>query len=155
MFIVTAKFDKRKIIGGALILVVLVAAAILLFSGGKDGEPASLTAVVRSNDQRVSYLESLGWLVTAKPIDEQTITIPRDFSDVYRTYNELQMAQGFDLTKYAGLEAVRYTYEVTNHPSATGSVVADIIVYRNEIIAGDIQCVSADGFMAGLSFPAV
>jgi hypothetical protein len=32
-------------------------------------------------------------------------------------------------------------------------VVADIIVYRNRIIAGDVQSAALDGFMTGLGFP--
>ena len=50
------------------------------------------------------------------------------------------------------MEAVRYTYRILNYPE-NESVVADIIVFRNEIIAGDIQNNSLDGFMAGLKFP--
>ncbi len=155
MFIITAKLDRKKVIGGALILVVLAAAAILLFSpSGKARSAGDFDAVVKTNEQRVQYLESFGWKVSAEPIEEQRITIPRDFSRVYDRYNTLQKEQGFDLKKYAGLEAVRYTYEITNHPSAAGKVVADIIVYRNRVIAADIQSVSAQGFMEGLTFPA-
>lgn len=155
MFIITAKFDRKKLIAGALVLVVLAALAILIFSPSKDAESAgSFDAVVKTNEQRVQYLESFGWKVSAEPIEEQRVTIPKDFSKVYDKYNALQKEQGFDLKKYSGLEAVRYTYEITNHPSANGKVVADIIVYRNKVIAADVQCVSADGFMEGLTFPA-
>lgn len=155
MFFITAKFDRKKLIAGALVLVVLAAAAILLFSPSGDAAAAgSFDAVVKTNAQRVAYLESFGWKVSADPIEEQRITVPRDFSKVYDKYNTLQKEQGFDLKKYAGLEAVRYTYEITNHPSAQGTVVADIIVYRNRVIAADVQSVSADGFMESLTFPA-
>lgn len=156
MFMLTAKLDKRKVIGGALVLVALVAGAILIFGiGGGDSETAAkLGATVRSNDQRVEYLSSLGWSVDPQPVEEQTVTIPKDFSEVYEDYNALQRGQGFDLKKYAGLEAVRYTYEVKNHPTATGRVVADMIVYRNRVIAADIQSLSADGGgMEGIAFP--
>ncbi|MGM9520939.1 MAG: DUF4830 domain-containing protein [Oscillospiraceae bacterium] len=155
MFIITAKFNKRKVIAALLILVALVAVIVIcLSSGGDEASPASISAAVKNNSQRVAYLRSLGWEVSEDPIDTQTITIPRDFNEVYEEYNELQLSQGFDLSKYCGLEAVRYTYQVTNHPTADGSVVADIIVYRNQVIAGDIQSISSDGFMAGLVYPA-
>lgn len=155
MFIITAKFDKKKLILGALILVVLAAAAILLFLPSDENASAgSFDAVVKTNEQRVAYLESFGWKVSPEPIEEQPVTIPKDFSQVYATYNVLQKEQGFDLKKYAGLQAVRYTYEITNHPSASGQVVADMIVYRNRVIAADVQSVSANGFMETLTFPA-
>ncbi len=156
MFMVTAKLDRRKVIGGALALAVLIAAAVLIFNGGGESETAAkINATVKSNTQRVKYLESLGWQVETEPVEEQTVTIPRDFSEVYEDYNALQKSQGFDLKKYAGLEAVRYTYEVKNHPTATGRVVADMIVYRNKVIAADIQSLSAEnGSMDGIKFPA-
>lgn len=153
MLIITAKLDKRKLLLGALALVVLVAAAILLFSGSGDDTETSLSAVVKTNEQRVKYLESFGWQVSSTPVEEQTVTIPRDFSKVYTDYNDLQLSQGFDLKRYAGMEAVRYTYEITNHPETTDRVVADIIVYRGEVIAADVQSLSANGFMRGIAFP--
>ena len=161
MLFVTAKLDKRKIIGGALALLVLAALAVLLLGGGGDknaavGPAAGAGTAARTNEQRVAYLGSLGWEVEKEPIDTQTVTIPRDFSQVYTDYNTLQKAQGFDLKKYAGLEATRYTYEVKNHPTAKGKVVADMIVYRGKVIAADVQSLSADGgFMEGVAFPKV
>ena len=156
MFVITAKLNKKKIVAAILIIVVLAAVVTICMtgrSGSKEAGSDSLGATVKNNEQRVAYLESFGWVVSEDPIEEQTITIPRSFDDVYSEYNELQLQQGFDLSKYQGLEAVRYTYEVTNHPQTTDTVVADIIVYRNQVIAGDIQCISSDGFMAGLAFP--
>ncbi len=154
MFIITAKFDRKKLILGALVLVVLAAAVLLLvLPSGDSASAGSFDAVVKTNEQRVRYLESFGWKVSPEPIEEQAVTIPRDFSRVYAAYNTLQQKQGFDLKKYAGLQAVRYTYEITNHPSASDRVVADMIVYRGAVIAADVQCVSAEGFMETLTFP--
>ncbi len=160
MLFLTAKLDKRKIIGGALALLVLAALAVLLLGGGGDRDetagPAAAGTAARTNEQRVAYLGGLGWEVETDPIDTQTVTIPKDFSKVYADYNTLQKAQGFDLKKYAGLEATRYTYEVKNHPTAKGKVVADMIVYRGKVIAADVQSLSADGgFMEGVAFPKV
>jgi hypothetical protein len=154
MFIFTAKFDRQKIIGVVLAIVVLLAAVFILKSDkNSDTEAFSYSQVVKNNDERVSFLESLGWDVDSSPIEEQEVLIPKDFNEVYQEYNQLQVSQGFDLTDYSGLEAVRYTYKVLNHPTCSEDVVADIIVYRNRVIAGDIQSVSMDGFMAGLSYP--
>jgi hypothetical protein len=149
----TAKFNRKKaaaavlILGAALCLIILLAGRLR----GGDGTPASpLSAVVRNNKQRVEYLESLGWQVDGEAIDERRIKIPDVFSDVYIKYNALQIAQGFDLTRYSGLDATRYTYAVRNHPSSDDDVVADIIVYKDKVIAGDIQSCASDGFMNGL-----
>ncbi len=154
MFIITAKLDRRKVIGGALVLLVLIAAAVLLLRGGGGNEAAAkLSAVVKTNEQRVNYLRALGWEVSEEPLEEQAITIPRDFSRVYSDYNDIQLSQGFDLKRYAGLDATRYTYEVKNHPDTRDRVVADIIVYRGEVIAADVQSLALGGFMEGIAFP--
>jgi len=158
MFILTAKFSKRKAIVAVLILAVILIAVILIAgrAGQKKGnasETAALSAVVKNNEQRVKYLNSLGWEVEEEPIEEQKVIIPREFNDIYERYNDLQKMQGFDLSKYGGLEATRYTYKVLNFPDAKGMVVADIIVYRNRVIAGDIQSNALDGFMVGLKYP--
>ncbi len=156
MFIFTTKFNKKKAVIAVLILAVILI-GIILIAGSIDRsnskETAALSAVVKNNDQRVKYLNSLGWEVDKKVVEEQKVVIPRDFSDVYKQYNEIQIAQGFDLKKYGGIEATRYTYKVLNFPDASGNVVADIIIYRNEVIAGDVQSNALDGFMTGLKYP--
>lgn len=159
MFIFTTKFSKRKaivavlILAAVLIAVILIAGAIGRSNASKTKEAASLSAVVKNNDQRVNYLNSLGWEVDKSPLEEQKVIIPREFSDVYKKYNDIQKSQGFDLQRYGGIEAQRYTYRVHNYPGASGNVVADLIVYRNEIIAGDVQSNAFDGFMVGLRYP--
>ena len=47
---------------------------------------------------------------------------------------------------------MRYTYKILNYPGEA-DVVADIIVFRNQVIAGDVQSVALYGFMHGLSMP--
>ena len=126
MFIFTAKFSKGKAVALVLLLGALLCCIILL-AGGKNVQSAgAFSAVARDNEQRVEFLESLGWKIEREPLEEQTVVIPYKFSEVYAQYNELQLAQGFDLTKYAGCEATRYSYEVTNYPGEEGAVVADV-----------------------------
>ena len=155
MFIVTAKLTRKTrllLLGLFLLLIVLL--GILIFSSGAEVEDAfSLSAKVSSNEERVAYLSSFGWEVEEQPIDEKEILIPQDFSGVYEEYNTIQKAQGFDLTLYKGFDAVRYTYKVLNYPTGDDTVVADLIVYKDEVIAGDIQSTAMDGFMEGLHFP--
>ncbi|MGX8698986.1 MAG: DUF4830 domain-containing protein [bacterium] len=156
MFVLTARVSRGKLMLGILALAALVAALVLLFAE-KDTAPAAETAAVRpvterkisTNEERVAWLVSQGWLVEAEPIESKSVVIPREFSDVYAAYNELQKTQGFDLTPYAGREATRYTYAVKNHPSG-GEVVADLIVCKGKIIAGDVQSAALDGFMEPL-----
>ena len=158
MFILTARFNKRRAITAVIALGVVLITIILLAGAHSrariaDVPEAAVNNSTLSNADRVAYLQKLGWTIDETALDEQAVTIPREFTEVYERYNEIQKAQGFDLSRYGGAEAVRYTYRVTNHPGGDENAVADIIVYRNEIIAGDIQSVKLDGFMAGLRFP--
>ena len=157
MFMYTAKFSKKTAVLSVLVLAAILCAIILLVGSAwsKSAPAANLTQTVRGNDARVSFLRSLGWEVDSDPVDEQTIVIPREFDGVYEKYNEIQLQQGFDLTKYGGIEAVRYTYKVNNYPGTDDPVVADIVVYRNKVIAGDVQSTALDGFMQGLEYPKV
>ena len=155
MFIFTTKFNKKKAVIALLVLAAVLVAIILIAGRGgkKSTESGSFSAVVNSADERVKYLASLGWEVLAEPIDEQPVVIPKEFNDTYAAYSKLQEEQGFDLTKYCGLEVTRYTYQVLNYPNSTDSVVADILVYRDKIIGGDIQSTALDGFMSTLKYP--
>ncbi len=152
MFFFTAKLNKRKILTVVLALL-LIAAAIIFLVSRSAAETSASKIVLKNNKERIAYLGSLGWKVKSDPLDEQNIVIPKNFDDVYEEYNELQLSQGFDLSGYAGLEATRYTYEVLNYPGGEDPVVADIIIYRNRLIAGDVQSAKLDGFMHGLQFP--
>lgn len=158
MFVFTAKFNKKLALTIIVALGVILCVIILIAGAGNKNESAETithlySSDLRSNSDRVSYLKSLGWEVSEEPIDEQIIVIPRDFTGVYDEYNELQQNQGFNLADYGGMEVTRYTYEVRNYPTGETGVVADIIVYGNTIIAGDIQSPALDGFMHGLEMP--
>jgi len=147
VFIFSMKFDKKKAI--AIILgIAVILCAIILLGGRRDTQETSATTQrVNSHEDIEAYLESLGWKISDKPVDVQDILIPKEFSETYEEYNKLQKSQGFDLTEYCGIDAVRYTYEILNYPEGNGTIVADIIVAKDTIIAADIQSVKLDGFM--------
>ena len=93
------------------------------------------------------FLSSLGYEVS-ESCTEKTFTIPIEFDMVYNGYNEIQKDAGFDLSPYKGRTCTMYTYEIYNHPF--GKCNANIIVYKGEIIGGDISSINLDGFMTGL-----
>ncbi len=80
--------------------------------------------------------------VSEKPFEVVEITIPKEFNNVWRNYNELLMENGFDLTPYKGKKCKRYTYLL---PSENAR--ANIIVYEGKIIGGDISGITLDGIM--------
>ena len=139
----------RRKAAGKVILFGVFAAAVILLAGALGRCSADHPLRVKSNEDRISFLASLGWEVEPVPILEQEICLPKDFPDVLTQYNELQRQQGFDLEKYAGKKVTLYSYRVTNHPDAE-EADASIYVYRSRIIGGDVHSTSFTGFMAPL-----
>ena len=65
--------------------------------------------------------------------------------------NELQKSAGYDLSQYAGKTVMRYVYKVNNFPGATEPVYATLLVYKNQVIGGDITNTAASGTMQALT----
>ena len=144
----TAKVDLKKIliIVGAVAAVVI--ALILLLGNSSDAADTAAPAV-SGNDARVEFLKGFGWEVAASPTESGQVKIPEQPSEVFDRYNQLQKSQGYDLTQYGGKTVMRYVYKVTNYPDATDPVYATVLVYKNQIIGGDITDTSATGVVQG------
>jgi hypothetical protein len=104
---------------------------------------------IKTNDDRVDFLEQFGWTVSETPVDEKKVTIPQEFDKIMLSYNEFQRQMGLDLAKYKGKDVMRYTYEVTNYPEYEGRVYANVLIYRNKVIGGDICSADSKGFLQG------
>ena len=151
MMVMTAKVNMKKIlmILGGVALVIL--ALILLLGGGNQAEATS--ANVANNDGRVKFLEDFGWDVAASPVESSQVKIPTETTEVFDRYNQLQKSQGYDLSQYAGKNVMRYVYKVNNYPGATEPVYATVLVYKNQIIGGDITDTAAGGKIRGFAMP--
>ena len=155
MFIYSVKASTLKFLG--VICVSLVAIITLIafvpaygegsISASKDNE-ISYTGV-KTNEDRIAFLAQFGWEVKGEPVEEREITIPSEFDKIFTGYNEIQKRQGLDLSDYKKKKVVRYTYEVTNYDGANGTVYANVIVYRNRVIGGDICSADVTGFVHG------
>lgn len=108
---------------------------------------------IKTNEDRISFLSQFGWQVETDPAQCVEVTIPVDFDAVFTGYNELQKKQGLDLTKYKKKTVTRYTYKVSNYNGYSGTVYANVIVYKNKVVAGDICSADVDGFIHGFEKP--
>ena len=143
MMVMTAKVDKKKLI------LILAGAAILLAGffwlfGGSDTAPTAAPSLA-SNDGRVKFLKDLGWEVAASPKESGQVRIPEPGDPVFDRYNQLQKSQGYDLGAYAGKTVMRYVYKIQNYPGATDPVYATLLIYKDQVIGGDITDTSAGG----------
>ena len=153
MMVMTAKVDKKKIAVIAVAVAGLILAIVLLLRGGK-GATETAAPTVSSNDSRVAFLKEKGWDVTETPTQSGQVRIPDKESEVFDRYNALQKSQGYDLSQYAGKTVMRYVYQVNNYPGATDPVYATLLVYKDQIIGGDITNTAVKGQIHGFQKPA-
>ena len=151
MLVMTAKVDKKKIIIVVAAVLAVIAILALLFSGN-DSTPTASTGVA-NNDARVAFLKSFGWDVTTSPVESGQVRVPENGNEVFSRYNELQKSQGYDLNTYAGKTVMRYVYQINNFPNATAPVYATLLVYKNQVIGGDITDTSAKGGIRSFKMP--
>ncbi len=150
--VMTAKVDLKKILVILAAAAALILSGILLLGGGNDTAQTAAPAV-SSNDARVKFLTDLGWEVTTTPAESSQVKIPEESSEVFDRYNTLQKGQGYDLTKFAGKKVMRYVYKINNYPGATEPVYATLLVYKNQVIGGDITDTAANGQIRGFKMP--
>lgn len=149
MFVMTTKVNIKKL----LIVLAAVAAGILaliLLFGGNNKSIQTAAPAVSDNDARVQFLKNLGWEVTTSPKESGQVKIPESMTPVYERYNALQKSQGYDLTQYAGKTVMRYVYQINNYPNASEPVYATLLVYKNQVIGGDVTDTAAKGLVQGL-----
>ncbi len=105
---------------------------------------------IKTNEDRVKFLAQFGWQVDPEAVESVEVTIPEEFDKIFTAYNELQKRQGLDLSKFKKKNVQRYTYKITNYDGYNGTVYANILVYRNKVIGGDVCSADVKGFMHGL-----
>lgn len=152
MLICSVKASALKFTG-ALLLFSLLLGGLLAFA--VPTVTASATASeyhysgVGSEEGRQAFFKQFGWEVSDAPIDTAEFTLPEEFDRVLLGYNELQKAQGLDLSRYRKKTVTRYIYEIENYASYEGSVYISIIVYRGRVIGGDVASADPEGFVHG------
>ena len=157
MFIIQ-KFSRKKY---SLIVISFLICTLFIISitlGQKAKSQAMCSSIgeyslkAETIEEQILFLEQFGWKVEKKPIEEQKIIIPQDFNKVYENYNNIQKNQGLNLEKYKGKECSSIRYDVKNYPKENSNVVANLIIYKGKVIAGDISKVTLDGFMHGFEY---
>ena len=151
MMVMTARVDFKKIMLALTAVAALILALIMLLGGNDTAQTAA--PAPSANDGRVKFLQDFGWDVTTSPVESGRVRIPEEPGEVFDRYNTLQKGQGYDLSKYAGKTVMRYVYKVSNYPGATEPVYATLLVYKNQIIGGDVTDTAAQGHIQGFKMP--
>ena len=155
MFIYSLRASTLKFFAVVCVaLVGLITMIAFIPAYGQDGETVLTNAEidytgVKTNEDRIAFLKQFGWEVDPDAKESAEVTIPAEFDKIFTGYNEIQKRQGLDLSEYRKKKVTRYTYEVTNYQGAEGVVYANILVYRNRVIGGDICSADVSGFIHG------
>lgn len=157
MFICTVRANTLKFFSVIAVSIAALCAIILMVPEYTPVSTKAITAEaekysydkIKTVDDAAGFLSQFGWEVDPTPVEEVKIKIPAEFDKVMNSYNELQRKQGLDLSKYRGREVVRYTFKVKNYPNYSGNVMANVIVYKNKVIGGDLCSTDVTGFICG------
>ena len=151
MFIWTAKFSKKRmVLTLAAILCVSAAAVTLLGNRGAAASAAVSPKGIKTEEDRVAYLQEWGWQVSPQATLVEELELPKEFGPEYSQYLALQTGQGFDLAKYAGKRVRRYTYEVQNYPGGETGVIVHLLLCKNTVVGGEVM---GGNFLHGLAVP--
>lgn len=143
MMVMTAKVNLKKILLGLAAAAAVIIGLVLLLGDNDSTQTAAPS--LSGNDARVQFLTGLGWEVNASPIESGQVKIPKEQTETFERYNALQKTQGYDLSQFAGKTVMRYMYKVTNYPNATEPVYATLLIYKDQVIGGDVTDTSARG----------
>ena len=144
MFIYSLRASTVKLVGvicvALTVLITLIAFvptyAISSQTAGADGDEKSYSYdKVKTAEDVISFLAQFGWQTDASPVEVKTVTVPTEFDKVYAAYNELQKEQGL--------------FAITNYQNYEGTVYANVLVYRNRVIGGDVCSADVSGFVHG------
>ena len=155
MFIYSMRAGTVKLIGvicvALTVLITLIAFVPTYVSPttDADAEVKYRYDKVKNEHDVIDFLSQFGWEVESAPADCKQVTVPATFDKVFAAYNEIQKEQGLDLSKFKGKEVTRYTFVVTNYQGFEGAVWANVLVYRNRVIGGDICSADVTGFVHG------
>ena len=160
MFIYSVRASTIKFFGvicvalaGLIALIAFVPSYVsdgAVMTGGTANKSYSYDKI-KSVDDAAEFLSQFGWEVDKAGVQCAEVTIPDEFDKIFAGYNEIQRSQGLDLSKYKKKKMTRYTFVVSNYDGYDGKVYANVLVYRNKVVAGDICSaeITGDAFVHG------
>ena len=151
MFIYSVRSSTLKfcatLIGG-----ILLVTALVFILPSAPPEDASASAVqydrIESYADMAEFLRQFGWEIDAEnPLSDEKVVLPQNFEGMFLKLNEIQKAQGLDLSDYAGKEVRRLAFAVKN--GTEENTVAVLFVYRECVVGGFLASGEPGGFVMG------
>ncbi len=157
MFVVSV--SSKNVKKFIFILICVCVATVIAFTVSSNLKRTNDTAVnatsstdANSSEEILKFISQYGWETDTEPTEIRDVIIPQEFDDVYNNYNDIQLSQGFDLTKHAGKRVKRRTYIIRNYPGYSPDddfIRINILISDGKVIGGDVCSIKLDGFMHG------
>ena len=147
--------SRRRIFLSFLSLSLVICLSFVLVGCLKKVPNEAASGILAAtNEERISYLNSLGWEVEEpEPIETLDLKLPEDLLTSWADYVALQDSQNLPFGSFAGQTVQRYTYRISNYPDVPNGVQANLYLCGDEVVGGDIIATGKKGFQAGLTFP--
>ena len=160
MFVFELKAKHFRVLAGCVIVAAAAAVAIRFLPETPSSVTVNGTAVesgvgmdgIRGEEDVLRVLTSLGYATEPTPVEKVQVKLPKKFDAVYEAYNAVQLAEGFNLAKYAGKTLTRYTYRVTKLPDGSvpqNELLCSVLVCKKRIVGGDLYDKGGDGTVSG------
>ena len=147
MFVLSVnKKGLKKYLLVALLLIALFISAELFISSNKKQDKAvcnggEYSLAFDSDSAKLDFISQFGFDKKPDEVFKDKVTIPHQFNKTYQSYNELQLLQGLDLSKYKGESVDRYYFAVRKNDVST-----DDTIKRNSLY---LCVLSKDGTVIG------
>ena len=152
MFICSVRASSIKFFA-----VVFLSLAILasIFIGAGLGEAEAMSGSVnfsgiKTNEDRIRFISQFIPEISGTEKEKVEFSVPESFNRILMSYNEIQKAQGLDITKYKNKKVTRYTYELPSYEDYDGTVFVNLIIYRGTVVACDVSSADPSGFVKPL-----
>ena len=150
MYVISVKLNKKRLLSVVAALCIVVAVVFVSLPHKTNDVLANdVDITAKTIEDHIAFLSAYGYNVSEKPVQIQEIIIPAQFSDEYVKYNELQKLSGFNLEKYKSKRVKQYTYKILNYDDSVEEVVANIMIFNEKVIGGDISSTKLGGFTHG------
>ena len=152
MFVYSIKSKQIKLFLLIVFVLVTVISLFVLSKENSDVVNTDKTSIKASTEsERLSFISQFGWEIDEDPVEVCEVIIPSEFDEVYTSYNEIQLEQGFDLKTYSGMRVKKWTYSIKNYPGHENKnyIRINILVYDGLVVGGDVCSIELDGFMHG------
>lgn len=154
MFIYSVRASSIKLF--AVIVLSLALLVGLIAAGGITGAAVSASSDsinfsgIKTNEDRIRFIARFIPEISGDPKEEVEFSFPESFDRIMLSYNEIQKAQGLDITRYKNKKVTRYTYELASYGDYDAPVYVNLIVYRGTVIACDVSSADPTGFVKPL-----